>query len=662
MRKKLLTLATVCTLCVSGASAFNEVNEITDKMGVFTYTWESTDEFIISEGEETVRTEKKVTPNIADWSIDITWKDTKEINDLQKMIFLTLTGQKLTMYKYPQIQPWEGGFKNSYEGDYMDVDVYSVCEDDDENLIYYVDTETPEYADYEDVMMKAQQINSSIIKGDKCKNSTDADDYQINPDLYYIQSRSGKKYSYSAILFATYDWEIGTTYTNSAITYVPQKFKDGALKSSSNTISYIEVTGVPTNFFTPIKTDLKQNTYTGGLLYNGDMSQLYVGTGLKSGNKYYLDDATYKISEQCLANLSGVTLIASNPNTIITGSGQLGGTNNTLVVADELTATPINDKTLKVSGVVTAASLAKFDIGNYLNADFTEAIIASENKLEIEVPTNKLYYFAKDANVSGTNVVINKSCESYVIKDTENGSPVLTEIYVYKPFVAEEAIYERSFTRGKYGTLIMPFGGSNANSCLEYSALTTYDPSTQKMVFTREYTLAANKPYLVYATSSTQNITEMRVQVNATIANSIEENGATIIGTYSTMYASKGDFDLANDYMFNASGALNFITSTNGLRPGRAYMNIPDGPKKSSTQSITIDIVDEDGIFTTINGVDDETDIDGVVSEDVANNTTVVVTKYYDMNGTQVNTPVAGLNIVKEILANGKINIKKVVF
>lgn len=661
MRKKLLTLATVCTLCVSGAFAWGEENYIEDDNGVFIYTWTSDDETIFKAGttKPDFDNTESVLPTITNYSVAITRINKTTVSNFGKRVYLTMKGVLDGSMPINSIKSWTSTPEATQDKVSYSFKARDYAKMDKKSLIWTV-TYNDAYAKYVDAMMVAQDINGDIISGEKildegwAEDDLDVTGSPIHPGLYYLEQESGLDYTYTPLVQGTITDVTGVNYTNSTITYIPRYFTDGCLAEYTYNWREISVDGQAKNYFSSVPTD------KGCILYNLDHSELYVATGLIAGKKYELAPETNTISEYCLENLNHITLVATNPDIEIQGSGELGGQDNILIKPGELEKTPINDKVCKVTGVVTSASIAKFDIGDYLNADFTDAVITGGETLQIEVPTNKLYYFAEGANVKGTNVVIDIDCKNYVIKDTENGSPVLTDIYVYKPFAAQQAVYERSFTAGKYATLAMPFVG-DANEYIQTSSLTSYDPETQKMVFTRE-NMSANKPYLAYVVTSTNQILGTKATVSATRENTITENGATMKTSYTTMYASNGDFDLANDYFFSAKGTLSFIGATAGLRPGRAYMNVPTGPKKTSTQSITIEIVDEDGNFTTINGIEGETDIDGVVSEDAANDTTVIATKYYNMNGTQVNTPVAGPNIVKEILANGKINTKKVVF
>lgn len=311
----------------------------------------------------------------------------------------------------------------------------------------------------------------------------------------------------------------------------------------------------------------------------------------------------------------------------------------------------------KVTGIVNNKRIAEAVARGERNFDFTGATILGE--VNVDVPANKLAYFSKTTTAAGTNVVVGTGCEKYLI--TDNGE----EIYVNKAFSAEDATYERKFSAGTYGTLVLPFNVSNTGGIIERQArLTDYNATENRIVCTTADMIVSNTPYMIQINS---DATELKGDVNTPVyatasAKSGIYNQAQFIGTFEPI--SGGSSTLANAYVVSTSGTIGKLKSTSTLKPGRCYFNytgILAEADKAKISNATIEIMDEDGtvidfIVPNFDG-EEATDIDGIIT-----NSNVVSVQYISVNGQVSNEPVKGMNLVKKTYADGTVETSKVAY
>lgn len=295
----------------------------------------------------------------------------------------------------------------------------------------------------------------------------------------------------------------------------------------------------------------------------------------------------------------------------------------------------------------------------YLNYDFTDVSILGS--VATDIIDNRIAYFNKNTDVTGQNIVVGTTCESYVIAD--NGQ----EIYVDKSFAAEESKYKRTFTPDSYGTIVLPFTvSSTGNIFVKQAKLTGYVPGpenessfTNKLTFTSTEAIAPNTPYLFKALSTVSGESIFYGDTNGTVkateeAKSANYNGAQFIGTFEGLSAE----DASNVYVVGMVGGVGKIGKTKkALKPGRCYFTYnATGNNAKEMENVTIEIIDEDGSVETVEVDKTVTAIDGVVNGEV------VSVQYISANGQISNEPFSGINLVKKTFEDGSVETSKVVF
>lgn len=295
----------------------------------------------------------------------------------------------------------------------------------------------------------------------------------------------------------------------------------------------------------------------------------------------------------------------------------------------------------------------------YLNYDFTDVSILGS--VATDIIDNRIAYFNKNTDVTGQNIVVGTTCESYVIAD--NGQ----EIFVNKSFAAEESKYRRTFTPDSYGTIVLPFTvSSTGNIFVKQAKLTGYVPGpeneseiTNKLTFTSTEAIAPNTPYLFKALSTVSGESIFYGETNGTVkateeAKSANYNGAQFIGTFEGLSAE----DASNVYVVGMVGGVGKIGKTKkALKPGRCYFTYnATGNNAKEMENVTIEIIDEDGSVETVDVDKTVTAIDGVVNGEV------VSVQYISANGQISNEPFSGINLVKKTFEDGSVETSKVIF
>lgn len=314
------------------------------------------------------------------------------------------------------------------------------------------------------------------------------------------------------------------------------------------------------------------------------------------------------------------------------------------------------DKVGVVSGVVNNERIIMAANGGARNFDFSNTLVLG--KVELDIPANKLAYFPatrdEEGNnfiANGTNIVTGAKCKNYLIKDNNE------EIYVSKPFTADQASYERKFNANSYGTIVLPFAASTVANDPFFEKLaqfTNYDPSTDVLTFTNTYErIEANRPYIFRLQNDVpEGINAINVDVAATPSKvaSGTYKGATMYGTFQKLSyeAIQDKFGIASD------GGVVKPKQDATLKPGRAYLDLPPFQK---AKNFTIELVDEDGSYELIEVNSETTDIEGVISS-----AKVVSIQYIAIDGSVSTTPHKGMNIVKKTLEDGTIQTTKVAF
>lgn len=305
----------------------------------------------------------------------------------------------------------------------------------------------------------------------------------------------------------------------------------------------------------------------------------------------------------------------------------------------------------KVTGLVNNKRIAEAVTRGERNFDFTGATILGE--VNVDVPANKLAYFTKTTTAAGTNVVYGALSDKYLIKD--NGE----EIYVSKAFTADEATYERNFSAGTYGSLVLPFKAENTGLIFERQGrFTGYDPAANKISCTIAESMSANVPYLIQISTDATEINETNATVQPTGSpKSGTFNNAQFIGTFQPISGSSST--LANAYVVSTAGVFGKLKQTSTLKPGRCYFNYAGTIASAKIDNATIEFMDEEGsiidIITPNFDGEEATDIDGIIT-----NSNVVSVQYISVNGQVSNEPVKGMNLVKKTYADGTVETSKI--
>ena len=294
----------------------------------------------------------------------------------------------------------------------------------------------------------------------------------------------------------------------------------------------------------------------------------------------------------------------------------------------------------------------------YLNYDFTDVSILGS--VATDIIDNRIAYFNKNTDVTGQNIVVGTTCESYVIAD--NGQ----EIFVNKSFAAEESQYKRTFSPDSYGTIVLPFTVSGTgNIFVKQAKLTGYVPSpdnessiTNKLTFTSTEAIAPNTPYLYKTLGTVSGESIFFGDTNGTVkateeAKSANFNGAQFVGTFEGLSAEEA----SNVYVVGMVGGVGKIGKTKkALKPGRCYFTYESTNNAKAMENVTIEIIDEDGSVETVDVDKTVTAIDGVVNGEV------VSVQYISANGQISNEPFSGINLVKKTFEDGSVETSKVIF
>lgn len=294
----------------------------------------------------------------------------------------------------------------------------------------------------------------------------------------------------------------------------------------------------------------------------------------------------------------------------------------------------------------------------YLNYDFTDVSILGS--VATDIIDNRIAYFNKNTDVTGQNIVVGTTCESYVIAD--NGQ----EIFVNKSFAAEESQYKRTFSPDSYGTIVLPFTvSSTGNIFVKQAKLTGYVPGpdnessiTNKLTFTSTEAIAPNTPYLYKTLGTVSGESIFFGDTNGTVkateeAKSANFNGAQFVGTFEGLSAEEA----SNVYVVGMVGGVGKIGKTKkALKPGRCYFTYESTNNAKEMENVTIEIIDEDGSVETVDVDKTVTAIDGVVNGEV------VSVQYISANGQISNEPFSGINLVKKTFEDGSVETSKVIF
>ena len=294
----------------------------------------------------------------------------------------------------------------------------------------------------------------------------------------------------------------------------------------------------------------------------------------------------------------------------------------------------------------------------YLNYDFTDVSILGS--VATDIIDNRIAYFNKNTDVTGQNIVVGTTCESYVIAD--NGQ----EIFVNKSFAAEESQYKRTFSPDSYGTIVLPFTVSGTgNIFVKQAKLTGYVPGpdnessiTNKLTFTSTEAIAPNTPYLYKTLGTVSGESIFFGDTNGTVkateeAKSANFNGAQFVGTFEGLSAEEA----SNVYVVGMVGGVGKIGKTKkALKPGRCYFTYESTNNAKAMENVTIEIIDEDGSVETVDVDKTVTAIDGVVNGEV------VSVQYISANGQISNEPFSGINLVKKTFEDGSVETSKVIF
>lgn len=292
----------------------------------------------------------------------------------------------------------------------------------------------------------------------------------------------------------------------------------------------------------------------------------------------------------------------------------------------------------RIENIVSTNSISK----NCLNFDFTTAVVFGEINSNVEA--NKIAYFKEGANVAGQNIVVGKLCENYLISDGK-------EIYVNKAFTAGNATYNRTFTAGNYGTIVLPFAvPSTSGIFVKQARLASYDAENDIIKFSTAESIQPNVPYLFNAQAGGGSLEATNTPVSATPANSTISTDVTtlkFVGTFKEITGPTG-------FVITTAGNINKTKESTTIKAGRCYLTL--GQTNAKLANTIIQIIDEDGSIEEI-----EVDSEVTAIDDIENGE-VVATQYISINGQISNEPFNGMNIVKKTFANGTVETSKVVY
>ncbi len=389
-----------------------------------------------------------------------------------------------------------------------------------------------------------------------------------------------------------------------------------------------------------------------GLVFTADMKELVAVLYGNNGKTYTLPMSVVKIADDAFVNVSNVTINTGNAALEYNGPWPLPNGNVLNMPNNPLMVVSTDDpKVGKVIGTVASNNIAAIETKypQYLCYDFSEAIVVGD--ITVTVPTNKIYYFADlkgEANVKGTNVVVNGICEKFVMVDGKEN-----ELYVPFQFTANNVVLNRKFStaNGGFASLVLPFAiDGNQTEMLKNirpATFSKYERKNGKMTasFTWKDALTANTPCLVQVLNNVSSLeTETPVVIKTTkgIITSPIVNGAQMYGVYS----KKSGF-ATDEYLFNTYSQILKPGDTNYLSAFRSYIYLP-GFTDPSEVKIEFMADDEDNGWNETDGVQDV-------------NAAKVSNEYYSVNGSKLNASQKGVNLVKKTMEDGSVVTNKVI-
>ena len=424
-------------------------------------------------------------------------------------------------------------------------------------------------------------------------------------------------------------------------------------------------------------------------LYDYDLTTLYaLGKDATSG-EHEIPETVTKIMDYSMSLINNCTLVSYNPY-LEYDENKLGGTDNHVRKPDvNLSYTPavlplasdlLRNSTkanvaygvkVKANSALTAANVnallntlsqSEYAAG-LCYVDFSSAVVSANVPLgKLSIPsvinTNCLFYFPEGASVSGTNVVVGKTCASLALnRDTYN------PFYNLYRFTATTATTTGLPFSEKYTMVCMPYsvseqiivGGKRKDvlSAVRVAKLTAYDSKKNEMTYTLLTSggMSANKGYLVCSVdgSAINSVTCEDVTVAVTANDELtylaeDNSGVAFGGTFQSVcgdYTNYNFYGMSNNRFSKAKDNASFKPFS-----GFVYNQVAD----LSDANIRVVFPDDEEFNTTF-----EEDATGVSSASESAKTVVSVGDGNITVSTSSRTNVNVVSATGAVVFNGEV-------
>lgn len=484
-------------------------------------------------------------------------------------------------------------------------------------------TDTELYGKWEKIIIENKATIEQQSSGLILKKGSDLTDYSCSAEkiesfLYYLTktASNGTKRAWPIIdlhISNTKKFNYKNSYHNYIVLEIPSTF------AIDNTVTSVTIS----NTVTSIADEVFANA-TGVstiALENGSDNFSLADVSTDSVRSFYL----YRNSDNKL-----ITTCNSSTKRILElpdGYSVLEGANK----GKNLTIVDIIDQDSKIAayeaGYIYNAGISKH-LAPSTSLNLTTGYKVMENLNINNEAANCLVFFSETSangkSISGDNVVVNGTCNNFVITDKVAYN---NEV---RNFTATNVTYKRTLNEGVWSSVVLPCSFKNTN--LKVADLTEFDGNTFTYTILSNQEMATCTPYMIKNTGeNTSSIESANHDVtvsksNASVAKP-EINGATFKGTFSETQNNTGN----TFYTYNNAGNFVFVKSGAGskIMPFHSYIEVANTSSAPSIRYI-------DEMTGTIEEIDNQTAIEAI-EENAINNAPI-----FNMNGNRVAAPVKG--------------------
>lgn len=510
---------------------------------------------------------------------------------------------------------------------------------------------------------------------------TDFNGDPFSSDFYYIyaRKRSGRKWliGYVPVTYVTYENYSIINKTSGYINLTPNAISAAFLAGNTtvesitipSTIASIAVGAFKDctnlNSFTVSGTKF---TYANGILYNKSKTEIVAASTDLTGSVTIPSTVTKIWDYAFVNNKDLVVWYTTQPSYNQSTQGTTKFMSNKPLSAEYI---EYNNQVvgIKISGTTTMEEFAQkaeeWQLSNYNYVDMKELFVTNTTQsspLDVTPATNQVFVYdvvntaaTYYVNVNYNNVVYYNNnqyyCKKFVLDESASSS-FAYKFFIPVDFYAEDAVYTgRTFTSGKYASLILPYSYDEVPDNFEAYKFASYDATAKRFNFNTS-AIYGNEPCLVKALATGAEMSgAANVKATTALTYNVEVgDNSRMVGVYRNVAAAEldgTDDSDGRDYVFTGAGKAGRYSSSVILAPFRAYIHLPQGfGTSSSAKSVTFNGVE----------LDEETAVDEISTEG-----NVASVEYFTTSGAKIDVPQKGCSIVKTIFSDGKVEISKMI-